>query len=295
MNDFLQALVNPQVPFIRYALIAGVISSIPFGCIGSFVVVKRMSYIAGAISHAVLGGIGMALFFQSVFGVKWLSPLVGAFIFAVLAAFILSFIVIYSKERVDSVIGTIWALGMSIGLLFMARTPEYVDPMSYLYGNILLVGKNELFLITILNIFIMVFCLIFYQQLLAVAFDQEYAEIKGLNTAFYQILLIVLIAVTVVLMITIIGIIMVIALLTIPAAISSLFAKKLWHMILTSVFLCIVFTVFGLATSYMVKLPTSSVTIIIIGIFYFFILILNSFFSAYGKKLTKIKFFFINM
>ncbi len=265
MTDFFNAVINSEVPFIRYALITGIISSVPFGIIGSFVVVKRMSYIAGAISHSVLGGIGLALFSRNVLNIKHMTPMTGAFIFAIMMAIILSYAIIKGQERLDTVIGAIWAMGMSIGLLFMSVTPGYVDPMSYLFGNILLLTSGDIVIISALAIIITAISGIFYNQIVATAFDEDFARIRGLNTSLFLIMLIILMAVTVLLLITIVGIVMVIALLTIPPAIGGLFSKKLKGMIAISIALCMVFMTLGLVMSYMVHLPTGSLTVIIAG------------------------------
>ena len=107
MIDFFNALTSPMVPFIRYALLAGLLSSVPFGIIGSFVVVKRMTYIAGAVSHTALGGIGLALYLSTVMGIQFLSPMGGALLFSLSAGFIISINLLKKKERLDTVIGTI--------------------------------------------------------------------------------------------------------------------------------------------------------------------------------------------
>jgi zinc transport system permease protein len=216
MNEFINAVLNPDVPFIRFALIAGFLSSIPFGIIGSFVVVKRMTYIAGAISHTVLGGIGLALYAKVVLNIGFLSPIGGALCFALIAGVIISVTIINSKERLDPIIGTIWAIGMAIGLVFMYVTPGYVDPMSYLFGNILLISRSNLIIITLLNIVIIGISILFFNQFNAVSFDAEFAQTRGIKTHVYEVILILLIALTVILMITTVGIILVIALLTIP-------------------------------------------------------------------------------
>ncbi|MFP4385056.1 MAG: metal ABC transporter permease [Spirochaetia bacterium] len=268
MIRFVQALLNPEVTFIRYAFIAGIISSIPFGIIGSFVVVRRMSYIAGAVSHSVLGGIGLALYLSGVAGVTFLTPMIGAFFFAVLSGLIISAAVIRRRERLDTVIGAIWAVGMSVGLLFISKTPGYGDPMSYIFGNILLIGRSDIILILILNVIIISLSIIFFNQFLAVSFDEEFAQVRGLKISFFQILLILLVSLTVLLMITIVGIVMVIALLTIPPAIAGLFSRSLKRMILKSILLCAAFTSAGLIVSYILRLPTSSVTVALAGAVY---------------------------
>ncbi|MFP4490246.1 MAG: metal ABC transporter permease [Spirochaetaceae bacterium] len=268
MGEFFSALTDPSVPFIRYALIAGILSSASFGIIGSFVVVKRISYIAGAISHAALAGIGGALFFGQVYQYTFISPLYGAIIAALLSALIIAVVSRRSMEREDTVIGTIWAVGMAIGLLFISRTPGYIDPMSYLFGNILLIGKTELYIIVALDILVITLSLLFYQQFLSVSFDEEFTRLRGLPTQFYYILLILLVALTIVLMVTVVGIVMVIALLTIPAATAGLFTSTLWRMMILAGIFCALFTVLGLITSYIFDLPSGSTTIVFAGAIY---------------------------
>lgn len=265
MSDFIAAVFNPEVPFIRMALLAGIVGSIPFGFIGSFVVVKKMSSVAGAVSHSVLGGIGLALYMDAVLGITFLRPMGGALLFALLAAGILSLVMIYGKERMDTVIGAVWAVGMSLGLLFMAKTPGYVDPMSYLFGNILLIGGRQLATISVFSALILIFGIIFYSQFQAVSFDSEFAETRGINSTLFQVVIMILISITVVLMVSLVGTVMVIAFLTLPPAMASMFSKRLSVMIGLSILFSIVLSTAGLCISYMMDLPAGSVTIILAG------------------------------
>ncbi len=111
------------MPFVRNALLAGILSSILFGVLGSVVTVKRIAGLAGAISHAVLGGIGLALFLSAKNIVPGLPPIAGALVFAVIAAALIGFVSLKAKQREDTVINALWAIGMSIGIVFIAKTP----------------------------------------------------------------------------------------------------------------------------------------------------------------------------
>lgn len=268
MGEFFSALFNPSIPFIRYAFLAGILSSIPFGIIGTWVTIKRISYLAGAIAHSVLAGIGMSLYFSTKYNLQWLHPLLGALFAAIVAALIIGFVSIYAKEREDTIIGAIWAIGMSLGLLFIAKTPGYISPMTYLFGNILIISQTDLILLIFLDVIIVVFGFLFYHQFQAITFDEEFARIRGIKTNIFYILLLLMTAVTVVLMTTIIGIVMVIALLTLPAAIAGFFAKKIWVIMLIAVGLTTVFTSFGLMISYITDLPAGSTIILISGVVY---------------------------
>ncbi|MCK5198951.1 MAG: metal ABC transporter permease [Spirochaetales bacterium] len=268
MGEFFSALFNPSIPFIRYAFFGGLLSSIPFGIIGTWVTIKRISYLAGAIAHSVLAGIGMSLYFSTKYNLHWLHPLLGALFAAIAAALIIGFVSIYAKEREDTIIGAIWAIGMSLGLLFIAKTPGYINPMTYLFGNILIISQTDLILLIFLDIIIVVLGFLFYHQFQAIIFDEEFARIRGIKTNIFYILLLLMTAVTVVLMTTIIGIVMVIALLTLPAAIAGFFAKKIWVIMLIAVGLTALFTSFGLMISYMTDLPAGSTIILISGVVY---------------------------
>ena len=268
MGDFFAALVNPSIPFIRYAFFAGLLSSIPFGIIGTWVTIKRISYLAGAIAHSVLAGIGMSLYFGTKYNISWLHPLLGALISAIIAALIIGFVSIQAKEREDTVIGAIWATGMSLGLLFIAKTPGYISPMTYLFGNILIISQTDLIMLIALDVVVIILGVLFYHQFQAISFDEEFARIRGIKTKSFYFLLLIMTAITVVLMTTIIGIVMVIALLTIPAAISGFFAKKIWLIMLISVGLTAIFTSSGLMISYITDLPAGSTIIMISGIVY---------------------------
>lgn len=265
MTEFIQVLFDPDIFFLRFALIAGILASISFGIIGSYVVVRRISYIAGAISHCVLGGIGASLYLQHKVGISWCNPMYGAIIVALIAAIVISVVSFYSKQREDTVIGALWAVGMAAGLLFIAKTPGYIDPMSYLFGNILIITKNDLWLIVYLDILIIGLGVLFYNKLLAVCFDEEFVRMRGIRAPVYYLLLLCLTALTVVLLVQIVGIVMVIALLTLPAAVAGFFSKRLWQMMIIAVIFCMIFTSAGLGLSYVYNLPSGPTIIVFAG------------------------------
>ncbi|MCF7928844.1 MAG: metal ABC transporter permease [Spirochaetales bacterium] len=275
MTDFFSVLFDPSMPFLRYALLAGIFSSAAFGVVGSIVVVKRITYIAGAVSHSVLAGIGLSLFLESRYGIEWFSPLLGAVIAAILSAMIIGAVIYYGGEREDTVIGAVWAIGMALGLFLIAKTPGYVDPMSYLFGNILIISQSDLILIAVLDAGIVGVSILFYQQLQAVSFDEVFIRARGINTGFYFFLLLLLTAVTVVLLVTIVGIVMVIALLTIPPAIAGLMSRRLWGMMMVAAFFTMISTSAGLGMSYQADLPTGPVIILVAGVIYIVTLVLR--------------------
>jgi zinc transport system permease protein len=270
MNSFFEALTG-NIPIIRYALFAGLTASISLGVIGTYVVTRRISYIAGAISHSVLAGIGISLYLKSQ-GISWLEPIYGAAITALLSALIIGLVSIFAKEREDTVIGAIWAIGMAVGLLFIAKTPGYVNAMSYLFGDILLISKTDLWVIFWLNIFIVVLCVLFYNKFLAICFDEEFTSLRGVKVSLYYMLLLCMVALTVVLLVRIVGIVMVIALLTIPPAIAGQFTSRLWQTMIAAVIFCMLFNFIGIGISYKFDLPSGPTIIVFTGGFYLLML-----------------------
>ncbi|MDX9754886.1 MAG: metal ABC transporter permease [bacterium] len=268
MLEFFHALNDPNIPFLRYALLTGILASVAFGIMGTYVVVRRISYIAGAISHSVLGGIGAAFYLQNAMGWDWVHPMLGALVAALLSALIIGLVSLYAKQREDTVIGAIWAIGMAIGLLFLAKTPGYVDPMSYLFGNILLISKGDLWLVVGLDCLILGVILFCYQTFLAVFFDEEHCRLRGIRTQFYYLLLLCLTALTIVLLVRVVGIVMVIALLTLPSAVAAHFSRSMGQMMLLSVGFCMVFVLTGMGVSYTQNLPTGPVIILLAGLVY---------------------------
>jgi zinc transport system permease protein len=276
MSTFLKDLFEFQ--FLQNAILAGILCSIGSGIVGTYVVLRRITYIASAISHCVLGGLGAAKYFSVVYDLPWLKPIYGAVFTALAAALIIGWISLKAKEREDSVISALWAVGMSVGVLFIYKTPGYnEDLMNYLFGNILMVSSEDLYLIAGLDIITIVLTALFYKQTVAVCFDEEYAKTRGVNVEFYYLLMLCMTALTVVLTVNVVGIIMVIALLTLPVAISSKFFNRVWKIMLGATCLGIIFTTTGLMVSYEPNLPSGAVTIVIAGIVYFSSLIFNLF------------------
>jgi zinc transport system permease protein len=258
--------------FLRHALVAAVLAGIACGVVGSYVVVRRITYIAGAIAHCVLAGLGIARWLQTVHG--WsVAPAHGAVAAAVAAALIIGLVSLHAREREDTVIGAVWAIGMAVGILFIAVTPgSQEDLMSYLFGNILLIGAGDLWTMAALDAVVLAVALGLYPQLEAVCFDEEFARLRGLNVEVYVLVLLVLTSLTVVLLVSVVGIVLVIALLTLPAAISGQFTTTLRAMMGLASILAVSFTTAGLAVSYGPDLPAGATTIVIAGAAYLLVL-----------------------
>ena len=248
-----------QYDFIQNALIAGVLISIAAGIIGSLVVVNKITFLTGGIAHSSYGGIGLAIYLG-------LPVLFGATIFAVLTAVIIAIITLNNRNRIDAIIGMMWASGMAIGIIFVDLTPGYnVDLMSYLFGSIIAVSNDDLIYMTALDIFIVCTVVFFYKQILAVSYDSEFATLRGINVKFFYTLILILAALCVVAAIKAVGLILVIALLTIPTYLAESFASRLSTMMVISSILATIFTILGLVVSYIYDI-SSGASIIMVAV-----------------------------
>ncbi|MGJ8640025.1 MAG: metal ABC transporter permease [Opitutaceae bacterium] len=268
MAEFFQALLDPDLTFLRNALFLGLIGSLPLGAVGTFVVARRISYLAAAIAHSVLGGIGASLYCREALGWGWVHPMVGALIAAVLSAMLIGWVSLRAKQREDAVIGAIWVTGMAIGLLFIARTPGYIDPMAYLFGDILLVTHSDLWLAGAVGALIGGILLVWHRQIVAVCFDAEFAAIRGVRADWIYLLLLLLTALTVVILVSLVGIVLVIALLTLPPAIAALRARSLGGMLFAAIVMNFLFVFVGLGVSFSLDLPTGPSIILLAAAVY---------------------------
>jgi zinc transport system permease protein len=251
-----------QFEFMQNALVAGILVSIACGIVGTFVVINRIVFISGAIAHAAYGGIGIGYFFQ-------FNPVLGALVFSIFSALGMGWLQRKFKERADTIIGVMWSIGMAIGIILIDLTPGYkTDLMGYLFGSILTVSKDSLGIIFILDILIVLLAMLFYEEILAISFDETFAIIRNLPVEAIYLGLMAAVALTIVMLMQVVGLIMVIALLTIPAAISSQYVKNIKLMIIFSSLLGSIFTTIGLALSYRFNLTSGATIILIAGIAY---------------------------
>ena len=271
------AIIQPflQHGFLQQALLAGLLASIPCGVVGSYVVIRRISYIAGGIAHSVLAGLGLVHYLTVVHGLEGLSPIGGAIAAALVAALVIGWVSLNLKQREDTVIGAVWAMGMAAGIVFISLTPGYTtDLMSYLFGNILKVTDTDIWLQAGLDVVVLTVVALFHRQLLAVCFDAEFAGLRGVHVKRFYFLLLLLTALTVVVLVSVVGIILVIALLTLPAAVANHHAHRLGRMMVAATLLTAALTGGGLFLSYGPDLPSGAVTILLAG----FLFIVSSIF-----------------
>ncbi len=256
----IQALFEYQ--FLQNALFSGLLASIVCGMIGVVIVEKRLVMMSGGIAHTSYGGVGLGY-------LMGFEPIIGAFLFSICAALGIGYIKRTGSTRSDVVIALFWSLGMALGILFIALMPGYPpDLSSYLFGSILSVTKFDLYLIISLTFIVTLVIVSLYNNWKAYLFDEEFASIIGIRTAFLDYLLLVLIAMTVVVLIRVVGIILVLALLTAPAATAGMITSNLRKRMIYSVLLGAVFCTAGLFISYEINIASGAAIVILSAICY---------------------------
>ncbi len=247
-----------SLDFMQNALLAGILASIACGIIGSLVVVNRQVFLAGGVAHAAYGGVGLAFFFS-------LPVLPTTIAFTIVAALVMAAATFGRAERIDAVIGVLWAAGMALGIILLDVTPGYnVDLISYLFGSILAVPRSDIWIMLGLDLSVIALVTVFYKDFLALSFDVEFAKSNGVPVKTLYFVMLVMVAVGVVMIIQVVGLILVIALLTIPPMMAEHRAHSLGRMMLSASLWSLIFCLAGLFFSYTYDL-TSGASIIAVA------------------------------
>ncbi|NCC87522.1 MAG: metal ABC transporter permease [Clostridia bacterium] len=264
-----------EYQFLQNALVASILASIVCGIIGVIIVEKKLVMMSGGIAHTSYGGVGLGYLLG-------FEPIIGAFLFSVCAALGIGYIKRKGGARSDVVIGLFWSLGMALGIIFIALMPGYPpDLSSYLFGSILSVTKSDLYLIICLTVIVTLVIVALFNNWKSYLFDEEFASIIGIKTAFLEYLLLLLIAMTVVVLIRVVGIILVLALLTAPAATAGMLTSNLKSRMIYSILLGNVFCISGLWISYEMNIASGAVIVVLSVIGYFI---------SYTMRLISIKY-----
>jgi zinc transport system permease protein len=259
LTEFIDLL---NYTFFTNALLAALLASISCGIAGTYIVARRKVFIAGGITHASFGGIGLGYFLG-------ISPVLGGAVFGLLSALGIEFIAKKTEIREDSAIGIIWSFGMAVGIIFIFLTPGYApNLMTYLFGNILTVSSADINFMLILCAALIIFFWFFYRTILFISFDEDYARSHNVPVQAFNYLLIIMVALVIVLNIRIVGIILVISFLTIPQSTANLFTKDFRRIIFYAVMFGVIGSFLGLYISFKANLPSGATIIFVFVIIY---------------------------
>lgn len=259
--------------FFQNALLGSLFASIACGIIGSYVVIRRLVFISGGITHASLGGIGIGFYFG------W-NPIFTAMIFSILSAFGIEWLSSRQGVREDSAIGSFWSLGMAIGIIFIYLKPGFAPNLSdYLFGNILTITKSDITYLAILSLVLIIVFALFRRQILFAAFDPDFAKTRKLPVNLIKYAMMMGIAITIVLSIRLVGIVLLMSILTVPQMTANLFTSNFTKMIFLSILIGFFGCVVGLFLSAILDVPS--------GVFIIFTQIIVFLVSRYIVRLMQ--------
>ncbi|MDU4832069.1 MAG: anchored repeat-type ABC transporter permease subunit [Actinomyces sp.] len=248
--EFLADLANPQLAFLSRALLMAILSAVLCGIVGSHIVVRGLSFVGDALSHAVFPGIAVAF-------ATGTSTLLGGAIAGVIVALLIA---LFSRRKTvgeDSIIGILFAAAFSVGLVIVSRMPTYTGSLeSLLFGSLTGVTGADLLTVAISGALVLTVLVIFHRGIVAVSFDREYAQTLGYRAGLIDVVLYVATALAVVVSVSTVGNILVLALLVGPPATARLLTRRISAMMALSAMLGTLAALVGLWVSWSWSVPT---------------------------------------
>jgi manganese/iron transport system permease protein len=257
MADLWQFLREPfQFAFMQRALFATLMVSVVSACIGTFVVLKGLAFIGDALAHASFAGVATAFVLG---GNIYLGALVAALVTA------LGIAVVGSRARVsfDTAIGILFVGAFALGILIVSRQANYtVDLFSFVFGNVLGVGQDDLLLIALMGLVVLTIVAVFYRQLLFTAYDPTMAAASGVPVGVVQYGLLAMLGVSTVVALKAVGIVLVVAMLVTPAATASLLVRRVHYIMALGAVVGAVSSLVGLYVSYYAEVASGAAIVL---------------------------------
>lgn len=261
-----------EYSFLRYALFAGLIMGFITPLIGSFVIIRRLSFIADTLSHFSLAGLSIGLFLIEGLSLTFIGdPLYLAVIAAVIGAFFIEILRGYYQNYKEISMPIVMSLGTALSALFISLSGGWSSSIyNFLFGSLLTVGSDYVWLISITAGVVLMLVLVFYKQIVLVSFDEAYAKLVGIKIGRFQFMSTLVLALVVSLSIVTVGVLLVSSLMIIPVASAMKIGKSFKNTIYISIFFSEISVIAGLWLSYEFNIPPGA-TIVLINIFILFL------------------------
>lgn len=251
-----------QYSFFINAAVAITLISIVAGVVGTYIVSRRMIFVAGGITHASFGGLGLGVYLG-------ISPTLTALIFALASAFGVEALSQRKRVREDSAIAVIWALGMALGVIFIYITPGYNTGLTgFLFGDILTITAKDLLIYALYTLFVLLVSIVYRNEILYTAFDREFAKIRGVKVKLVEYIAMTVISMAIILTVKLIGIMLLLSFLSLPQMSAELYTRNYNRLVLLSIFISFTGGVLGLLLSTFVNVPTSATIVFVLVLIY---------------------------
>ena len=260
--------------FMRYSFISGLIVGLIAPLLGTFIVVRRLSLIADALSHVALGGIAFGVYISSIFNIV-INPVLSGVIFSVIGSLGIEKLRGLYKHYSEIAIPIIMSLGIALSVLFLSLANGFnQDLFGYLFGSISAVSFSDLILISIIGVIVLVFVFLLYKEMFFISFDEEYAGVMKLSK-YIHIIFIILVALVISASMRIVGILLVSAMMTLPVASAMRITSSFKQLMLVSIIFGEISVITGLFLGFHLDISPGG-TIVLVSILILLItLILN--------------------
>lgn len=251
-----------QYSFFINAIVAIILISIVAGIVGTYIVSRRMLFITGGITHTSFGGLGLGMYLG-------VSPTLTALIFALASSFGIETLSRNGRVREDSAIAVFWTLGMALGIIFVYLTPGYNAGLSgFLFGDILTITENDLWIYTIYVSVLVIISLIFKKEILYTAFDRDFAMMRGVNVRLIEYLAIIIISLAIILTVKLIGIMLLLSFMSLPQMTVEIYSRNYNNILILSILISVIGGLAGLIVSSYINIPTGAAIVFILALVY---------------------------
>ncbi|HDI0337584.1 TPA: metal ABC transporter permease [Staphylococcus aureus] len=271
MLEFVEHLFTYQ--FLNRALITSIIVGIVCGTVGSLIVLRGLSLMGDAMSHAVLPGVALSFLFG-------IPMFVGALITGMIASIFIGYITSSSKTKPDAAIGISFTAFLASGIIIISLINTTTDLYHILFGNLLAITNNAFLTTIVIGSIVLILIIIFYRPLMISTFDPTFSRMSGLNTTLLHYFVMLLLSLVTVASIQTVGIILVVALLITPASTAFLISKKLYSMMIIASLISVISSIVGLYYSYIYNIPSGATIVLCTFVIY----IITLFFTKFTNR-----------
>ncbi|HEJ8253477.1 TPA: metal ABC transporter permease [Staphylococcus aureus] len=271
MLEFVENLFTYQ--FLNRALITSIIVGIVCGTVGSLIVLRGLSLMGDAMSHAVLPGVALSFLFG-------IPMFVGALITGMIASIFIGYITSSSKTKPDAAIGISFTAFLASGIIIISLINTTTDLYHILFGNLLAITNSAFLTTIVIGSIVLILIIIFYRPLMISTFDPTFSRMSGLNTTLLHYFVMLLLSLVTVASIQTVGIILVVALLITPASTAFLISKKLYSMMIIASLISVISSIVGLYYSYIYNIPSGATIVLCTFVIY----IITLFFTKFTNR-----------
>ncbi|HDA2271828.1 TPA: metal ABC transporter permease [Staphylococcus aureus] len=271
MLEFVEHLFTYQ--FLNRALITSIIVGIVCGTVGSLIVLRGLSLMGDAMSHAVLPGVALSFLFG-------IPMFIGALITGMIASIFIGHITSSSKTKPDAAIGISFTAFLASGIIIISLINTTTDLYHILFGNLLAITNSAFLTTIVIGSIVLILIIIFYRPLMISTFDPTFSRMSGLNTTLLHYFVMLLLSLVTVASIQTVGIILVVALLITPASTAFLISKKLYSMMIIASLISVISSIVGLYYSYIYNIPSGATIVLCTFVIY----IITLFFTKFTNR-----------